>query len=260
MILNYGQNFSLNGQNLSGISDISFSSNFGVSLYKNLGAKTFGFSRSGPSAGSLEFSRSLIYNDPVLSLTGNSPCSGEFSYNYINYYFNSGFLANYAVSCSVGQVPSVSAGFQIYGEMKSGSLNDAIVAHPDIFVPSPRSIVVQNDYSSSNRATSVEWSISPQRDVRYPVNSVFPDNVSVLTPISIVSSITYNVKGFSAADLNYFVREVSSPSFNITIKDRTLSTTLMSLPVYNAQLISQQLQGTVDSPLSVTLSYEGFLE
>lgn len=260
MILNYNQDFTFNGQKLSGISDVTFASNFGLSLKKSLGAKNFGFAKSEPAVGTLEFSRSLIYNDPVLQLTGDSSCSGQFSYNSINYSFHSGFLSNYQVSCLVGQIPSVSSSFQIFGEMKSGAINDIIVTHPSIYVPSPRSLTVQNSYFSSNRAISIDYSVSCQRDVRYSVNSIFPDNVSLLRPVNISASIVYNVKGFSAVDLNYFVREVSSPSFIIDIKDRTLSTSLMTLPVSNAQLTSQQIQGTVDSPLAVTLSYEGFSE
>ena len=260
MFLNYDQEFIFNGQKLSGISDVSFNAGLGVALAKTLGAKNYGFYKDGPALGVLEFSRSLIYNDPVFSLTGNSPCSGQFSYGSIDYFFNSGYLNNYSVSCSVGQIPAVSANFQIYGEMKSGDISPTVSAHPDIHVPSPRSIVIQNDYSSSNRATSLQYSVECQRIPRYDFNSLFPTEISSISPVKISAAISFNVKGFSPIDLQNFVRQVSSPTFNISIKDRTLSTTLMTLPVTNATLTSQQIQGTVDSPIGVTLQYEGYSE
>lgn len=260
-ILNYDQSFSFCGQNLSGVSDLTFDSNFGVGFTPTLGNTNLGFHKIGPSVGTVEFSRSLVYADPVVNYTGDAPCSGQFSYNGLSYGFESGYLSNYAVSCAVGQVPSVGTTVQVFGEMKSGAANQTFVAHPDIFVPSPRSISVTNDYSSTNRVNSLDYSITCQRLPKYSVGGgLFPDRVVLQLPIRIAASISFNVRGFSALDLQQFVRYVSAPSFTINIKNRTLSQTLMALPVHNAQLINQQLQGTVDSPLSVTLSYEGFLQ
>ncbi len=261
MILNYDQNFSFCGQNLSGISDLTFSTAFGNSFVPSLGYSNFGYARIGPAVGSVEFSRSLIYSDPVLNYTGDFPCSGQFSYNNLSYGFESGYLTDYSVACSVGQVPSVSTTIAVYGEMKSGAANQTFVTHPDIFVPSPKSISISNDYSSSNRVNSVSYNVSCRRDAKYSVGGgLFPEKVVLLLPLKIDSSITFNIRGFSALDLQNFVREVSLPTFNINIKNRDLSQTLMTLPVHNASLINQQIQGTIDSPLSVTLSYEGFLQ
>lgn len=259
--LNYDQNFNFCGQNLSGISDLTFVSNFGVGLTTSLGNRHFGFAKVEPAAGSVEFSRSLIYADPVLAYTGDSACSGQFSYNGTSYGFESGYLTNYSVNCSVGQIPSVSSSFQVFGEMKSGAANQTFVAHPDIFVPSPKSITVSNDYSSSNRVTSFDYSVScPRLPKRSVGEGLFPVKVFQQLPLRVSSSVTFNVRGFSSLDLQHFVRQISSPSFNIEIKNRTLSEALMVLPVQNAQITNQQLQGTVDSPLSVVLSYEGYLE
>lgn len=261
MILNYDQSFLFCGQKLSGLSDLTFSSDFGVQNLAVLGKRQFGFARNGPTIGKVSFSRSLIYNDPVLSKTGDYPCSGLFSYGQTSCGFQSGYLDSYSVNCSVGQVPTVSANLSVYGEMKSGAGIQSEISHPDIFVPSPRSIIVSNDYLSSNRANSFQWSVDCPRKPRYSVGSnLFPDSVEPLYPLRVQASIQYDVRGFSALDLNSFVRGVSSPNFSVTIKDRTLSQTLMTLPVPNAQITAQEIQGTVDSPLSVTLTYEGYLE
>lgn len=260
-ILNFDQSFRLGGYNLSGVSDITFNSEFSAQKILSLGNKNYGFARVGPAVGAVDFSRQLIYADPVLSYTGDSCCSGVFSYGGVSYGFESGYLNSYSVSCSVGQVPSVSATIGVYGEMKSGAANHTGVTHPDIFVPSQKSIQISSDYGSSNRIESFNYSLEIAREPKYSVGpNLFPDAVIKNGPINISASATFGVGGFSALDLQNFVRYVSAPTFNIVIKNRDLSQTLMTLPVSNAQIISQQVEGTVDSPLKITLNYQGYLE
>lgn len=261
MILNYDQRFSFCGQNLSGLSDLTFSSNLGVGFVSSLGKKSFGFNKVAPSVGTVDFSRSLIYSDPVLNYTGENPCSGRFSYGSVDYGFESGYLTNYSVSCSVGQIPTVSSAIAVYGEMKEGAAEQEFLAHPDIFIPSPKSISVSHGFASSNRVKSFDYSISIPRLPKYSIGGgLFPDQVVCPLPLPISASVTFDVNGFTPLDLQNFVRQISSPSFIISISNRELSQTLMTLPVHNAQILSQETQGTVDAPLSLSLSYGGFLE
>lgn len=260
-MMNYDLSFILNGYSLSGVSDVTFSSENSLENFKTLGAKNFGFSKVGPSVGEVDFSRSLIYQDPVLSLTGDGACSGVFSNGSFNYRFYSGYLADYSVSCSVGQVPTVGTKIKVFGEMKNSTETwPPTVAHPDVFVPSPKSISVSTDHSSTNRVQSFDFSLAINREPKYSVNSLFPDGVVRNGPIDISASVTYNVKNFTPIDLQNFVREISSPSFIISIKDRTLTQTVASFSIQNSQVLNHSLQGTVDSPLSLTVNYGGFYE
>lgn len=260
-ILNYDQGFSFCGQNLSGISDVTLKADFGIGYTPTLGSNTFGFHKTGPSIGGVDFSRSLIYNDPVIAYTGDLACSGQFSYGGTNYGFESGYLTNYAINCSVGQVPNVTSAISVFGEMKTGVANQTFVAHPDIFVPSQKSIIISNDYGNSNRITSFQWSISIPRQPKYTLeSSLLPESVFSPTPLQISASATFGIVGFSPLDIQQFVRYIYSPNFTIIIKNRDLSQTLMTLPVNNAQILNQQIQGTVDSPLTLTLQYAGYLE
>lgn len=259
-MMNYDASFVLNGYPLSGISDVTFSSENSLEVFKTLGARNFGFSKAGPSVGEVDFSRSLIYQDPVLSLTGDSACSGSFSSSSFNYAFYSGYLTDYSVSCSVGQVPTVGTKIKIFGEMKNSADTLPVVTHPDIFVPSPKSISVSTEHSSTNRVQSFDCSFAVNREPKYSVNTLFPDAVVRNGPIDISASVTYNIKNFSPIDLQKFVREISAPSFIISIKDRTLTQTVASFSIQNAHILSHSLQGTVDSPLSLTVNYGGFYE
>lgn len=260
-ILNYDQSFRLDGYDLSGISDLTLNTEFSVQKIVSLGSKNYGFAKVGPSVGTVDFSRQLIYADPILNYTGDSCCSGVFSYGGISYGFESGYLNSYSVTCSIGQVPNVSAVIGVYGEMKSGAANHTGMTHPSIFVPSQKSIQISNSYGSSNRIESFNYSLEISREPKYSVGpSLFPNAIVRNGPINISASATFSVGGFSPIDLQDFVRYVSAPTFNISIKNRDLSQTLMTLPVSNAQIISQQIQGTVDSPLKITINYGGYLE
>jgi len=260
-ISNYDQSFRLNGYDLSGISSIGFETDFSIGLLQTLGRKNFGHTKISPSVGRVNLTRSLVYADPVIGFTGESCFSGVFSYGANSYGFESGYLNSYSVSCSVGQVASVSCGFTAYGEMKSGVANHTGMTHPDIVVPSPRSMQISNDYGDSNRINSFDYSLDVPRKARYSIGpNLFPDSVETNGSISISASATFDVGGFSALDLNHFVRYVSAPNFTINIKNRDLTQTLMTLPVSNASIVSQSIEGTVDAPLSVTLQYQGYIE
>lgn len=260
-ISNYNQSFRFNGYDLSGISSVNLETDFGVGILQTLGRKNFGQTKIGPPVGKVSFARSLVYSDPVLAFTGDSAFSGVFSYGQDSYGFESGYLNSYSVSCSVGQVASVSCSCTVYGEMKSDVVNHTGIAHPDIFVPSPKSIQISNDYGNSNRVKSFDYSLEIPRKARYSVGpNLFPDSVESVGSIGISASATFDVGGFSALDLNQFVRYISTPNFTINIKSRDLSETIMTLPVSNALITNQQIEGTVDAPLSVTLQYQGYIE
>jgi hypothetical protein len=260
-LLNYNQRFSLNGYSLSGISDLSFESDFGINYTPTLGNKVFGFNKLGPSVGTVEFSRSLIYADPVLNCTGEAACSGLFNTSSQAYSFTSGYLNSYSVSCGIGQVPAVNSTFSIFGEMKTGVQNFSAASHPDIFVPSQKSISISGDFGTSNRVQSFNYSLNIPRQPKYSLgNGLFPDEVTLSGPIQISASISFNVRNLSFLDLNNFVRHIDVPQFNILVKNRELTETLMNLSVTNAQVITQGVVGTIDSPLSLTLNYKGFLE
>ena len=259
-ILNYDLSFRLGGYDLSGVSSIGLASDFGVGFIPTLGNKSFGMTKVSPSKSSLSMNRSLIYDDPVLGYTGDSPCSGIFTRNSISYGFSSGFLTNYSISCSVGQVPSTSTSFSIYGKIQSGLSQQNLATHPEIFIPSPKSIVISNDFASSNRAIGFDYSLEIPRKPIYSVNSIYPDFVLVNGPRKISASITYEIKGFLPLEVDYFVSQLSTPNFSVNIKNRALTSTISSFQVYNAQIISQKIDSNADTPQTLTLEYEGFLD
>ena len=65
-ILNADQLFFINGQKLSGVSSLSLGYTNPLENSPVLGDSSFGFLMNGPIEGVVEFSRALIYSDPLL--------------------------------------------------------------------------------------------------------------------------------------------------------------------------------------------------
>ena len=157
--LNYDSHFFISGQDgtpsareLSGINSIDIGYQNSSNIAKPLGSTKGVITVAGATNQTVSFSRSLIYNDPVLDFTGDSKVmKGSFNYNNnTSYGFESGYLQSYSVNCAVGSVPKVNSSFVVYDEMKSG-INATGSTPTSIEIPSQGSITATCDYSSTNR-------------------------------------------------------------------------------------------------------------
>ncbi len=132
-ILNYENKFFINGQELLGIESITLGYSNSFQTRKFLGFNVGNSVIAGTTNQQLSITRNLIYNDPILSFTGDSNISGSINYNSNNNGFRSGYLTDYLVSCAVGAVPKVTTNITIYDELVSGAKNaSGSVATPSI--------------------------------------------------------------------------------------------------------------------------------
>ena len=263
--LNYQTHFFVSGQDgspsareLSGIEslDIGYksASNTLAPLGSKLGLTTVG----GAVSQSVSFSRSLIYDDPVLSFTGESEVmKGSFNYdNNTSYGFESGYLSSYSVNCAVGSVPRVNASFVVYDEMQSGT-NATGATVTNILVPSQGSITATCDNSSSNRVIGFDYSLNVKKIPYYTIGSETPTEVKHINPIEYAASVQLEVddvflqSGFSFLDQR---RENKVLSFSVKGRD---GTTLQTLTIPKASLVSEDLSASSDGALRLTLSYIG---
>jgi len=263
--LNYQTHFFVSGQDgspsareLSGIEslDIGYqsASNTLAPLGSKLGLTTVG----GAVSQSVSFSRSLIYDDPVLSFTGESEVmKGSFNYdNNTSYGFESGYLSSYSVNCAVGSIPRVNASFVVYDEMQSGT-NATGATITNILVPSQGSITATCDNSSSNRVIGFDYSLNVKKIPYYTIGSETPTEVKHINPIEYAASVQLEVddvflqSGFSFLDQR---RENKVLSFSVKGRD---GTTLQTLTIPKASLVSEDLSASSDGALRLTLSYIG---
>ena len=258
-ILQYDQSFVVNGYQLSGVDSVQVSYSVPLENSLTLGS-SFGYNLNNPMQAEISLQRSCLYQDPLLAFTGDSSFSGSFRYNGLTYGFTSGFLNRYSISCSVGDVPQISASINVYGDLKPSLEVLPYQTHPAIYIPSPRSMLVSGDNSTNNRIKSFNYELTINRQAVYSLDSYSRvDEVVFLPPVTVSASLDFDAVNFTPEDYKYFISSAEKKNFKVIINDRNINTGILNLDIPNIQLSSQQLSSSADSKLSITNSYIGYL-
>lgn len=259
--LNADNFFLINGQKLSGVSNVSLGYSNPLESSPVLGDAGFGFYLNGPIEGSVDFSRALIYNDPILAFTGDSSFSGNFSYGGKAYYFESGYLTNYSVSCGVGEIPQVNARVSVWCGLKSGESVPLSQVDEGIFIPSPKSIVVSGLDFASNRVRSFNYNLDITRQPVYSLEGGRQaESINFMGPINVSASVDIEVSDSNVRDSYSFTEQLSSDSVSILVKDRSLSNIISSFNVPNCTVFGETIQLSADGQPLKSITLGGFLE
>ena len=233
--LNYESHFFISGHSgswgvpvareLSGVESLEIGYQNSANVSKPLGYKKGVTTINGPTSQTVSFSRYLIYDDPVLDFTGDSQVMrGSFNYNNnAAYGFESGYLSSYSVNCAVGSVPKVNANFVVYDEMRSG-VSASGTTTTNIYIPSQGSITANIENGDEE--------ISSTNRVQLEVDDFFLQS------------------GYT------FLEARGDNVVSFLIKGRD-GTTLQSLSVPKASLVSEQLTSSSDGAVRLTLNYIG---
>lgn len=256
----YDQVFVVNGTQLSGVDSISI--NYSIPLENSLTlGSTYGYNLNNPVQAEISLQRSMLYEDPLLAFTGDSSFSGSLSYNGKSYGFTSGFLNRYSISCTVGEIPTISCGITVYGKLEPSLEVLKTQENPSIFIPSPRSIIVSGDNTSNNRAKSFSFEYSINRQAIFSIDSARDvDEVVFLPPINVAASLTFDAVNMTPDNYESFLERVEKKNFDILVKNRDNNSEIIHLTVPNIQEISQELSSSADSALSIVNNYIGYIE
>ena len=262
--LNYEAHFFISGRDgspsareLSGIESLDIGYSNSSSVLAPLGSNRGLTTVAGATSQTVSFSRSLIYDDPILDFTGESEVmKGSFNYdNNASYGFHSGYLNSYSVNCAVGSVPKVNTNFTVYDEMKSG-INATGATPTNIFIPSQGSITATCDNSSTNRVVGFDYSLTLNKKPYYSIGVETPVEVKHISPIQYSASVQIEVDDiFLQSGFDFLsTREDKSVSFSVKGRD---GTTLQNLTIPKASLVSEQLTSSSDGAVRLTLNYLG---
>ena len=195
---------------------------------------------------------------PYWLFTGASEVmKGSFNYdNNASYGFESGYLTSYSVNCAVGAIPSVNASIVVYDELRSGvnATGDTVQA---IHIPSQGSMTATCDNTTTSRVLGFDYALEVVRKPYYTVGSEIPVEVKYISPIKYSASVQLEVddvfleSGYSFLEAG---KEEKSVSFTINGRD---GTSLQSLTIPKASLVSEQLSASADGSVSLTLNYVG---
>lgn len=246
----------ISGQELSGIENFDMSYSSAKGLVTPLGTSKGMTTTAGPTQQEVSFSRYLIYNDPILSYTGDVNMSGSMHYNGSAYGFESGYLSNYSVNCAVGSVPKVNAQFFVVDELRSGESASGVVAHPTIDIPSQGSISITCDNVTTNRVIGFDYSLACKRKGNYTIGQESAVSVDFIPPIQYSASVQIEVDdAFLESGFNFLnSREDKTVSFDI---DGRNGANIQALTIPNASLVSENLSMSADGSLRLNLSYVG---
>jgi hypothetical protein len=248
LLNNYENKVFISGQELLGVENINISYSQSTAVSRFLGMSTAQTLIAGETQKQVTFSRYLIYNDPVLSLTGSSPTSGSINYNGQAYGFNSGFLTEYSVNCAVGTVPSTNAALSVYGEMRSGINHSGSVAAPTIYIP---------NNSTTNRVVGFDYSLKIGREPLYKIGSILPAEVITDRVIEFSASVQIDVDDAFLQNASGFLSGRQNKTVTFTVKSKDNTQTIQQLTIPNASLIGETLASSADGGVKLTLNYIG---
>jgi hypothetical protein len=257
LLTNYENKVFISGQELLGVENVNISYSNSPSIARFLGISRGQTLVSADAQKQVSFSRYLIYNDPILSLTGSSPTSGSINYNSQAYGFNSGFLTEYSVNCAVGTVPSTNATLSVYGEMKSGINRSGSVAAPTIYIPNQGSITLTCDNSTTNRVVGFDYSIKINREPIYTIGSVFPAEVITDGVLEFNASVQIDVDDAFLQNSTGFLSGRQNKTVTFTVKSKDNTQTIQQLTIPSASLVSETLASSADGGVKLTLNYVG---
>jgi len=257
LLNNYENKVFISGQELLGVENVDVSYSHSPSVARFLGNSIGSTMVASDAQKQVSFSRYLIYNDPILSLTGDSPTSGSINYNGQAYGFNSGFLTEYSVNCAVGAIPSVNAALSVYGAMQSGINHSGSVTAPTIYIPNQGSITLTSDNSTTNRVVGFDYSIKINREPIYTIGSILPAEIIRDPVIEYRSSVQIDVDDAFLQNSTGFLSARQNKTVTFTIKSKDNTQTLQQVTIPNASLIGETLASSADGGVKLTLNYVG---
>ena len=231
----YEQIFYLDGTGVSGIRNLSAGYSVGQKQVRALGA---GFIReviAEPLQGELSMTRDLLYQDPVLGLTGEAPVSGTLLYDVeMNgaekvYGFNTGYPTSYSINCDVLDVPTIETTFAVFGQLGSGERereldysgtaplqNLGFVNHEAVFLTF--------NGSGTNRAVSVSQDYNINRIPIYSLDQktsetlYAPSEVLTEYPIEITTNLTVEMDDYETANMIDNIRSGNYQTLGVEIR------------------------------------------
>ena len=254
---NYENKLFINDQEILGIDSINLSYSNSSNDSKILGRSSSFTTVNGATVGQLSISKNLIYIDPILDYTGSSQVFGHIEYNNKGYGFSNAYLTEYMVNCAVGSIPKVSSNFIIFDEIVETDIASSNTIPPVIYIPNQGSISLTCDSSTTNRVIGFDYSIKINRKPVYIIGSKNPYEVVTFDNIEYTASVQIDVDDAFLQNSFNFLTSRENKTVSFSIKDRTLNTTIQTLTIPKASLVSESLSSSADGGVKLTLNYIG---
>jgi len=258
-VLNYEQQFYLSGILLSGVTSIDGSYSISENPINIIGKGYTYPVRQGPLVGNFNIDKYYIGQEPLLNYTGDSPISGSINYNNKSFGFNSGYLTDYNITCSIGSIPKSRATIAVYGNIGSGIDSSGRNPHPDIAIPNQGSISLNTTGYQTNRVTSFNYTLSTPRSPLYKIGSPYPIQVDREFPISQDASFSVDVNDLEVSQIREYLLKPKQQTIEISLANPINESNIETITLKNARLLSQSIDSDSDGMLTIQLNYKSYI-
>lgn len=252
-VSSYENSLYISGFKIFGVNDVNFGYSLPIEHINVIGANKFTtFTNNAPQS-NLSVQKYLSPADFFLNFTGSGQISGGLFYNNKNFTFNRAYLNNYSVSCAVGNFPSLSADFTIFGNVGTGIAGSGASETGALSVVRPRDIAIRCDGTGTNRIEAFTYSVECPRQAFYHPTGSTPMDVVTLRPFRATAQFTIGVDDYESKRALDYIVDSNKQNINITIGS------LVTFSMSNMELISETINSSATDELSLTLSYQGFI-
>jgi hypothetical protein len=256
---------------IDGINSLNFQKILSYNSEYALGISDNTYLLNSPQEIQLTFERSIIQNDILLQFTGDKKIDSLYVYNGTQYYqVNNLYMNSYSANFGIGDLPKVSTSFVSYGgninqlnELPKYNNLEIEKYSQYIDIPSIDSISISGIYDLNLKTKynvyAFDYQMTIKRQPFYSIGSgLSPIEVSLILPLEIKSSINAKlVRNITNIDINKYDDFTSKNSdFNINVSGTGSS--LLSLPIRRAKLISDSIQISNENTLEIKKDFIGY--
>lgn len=257
------QLFLINNTPIPGVQSITSDYNNNAYFLNHIGLKSSVFSADSNYVGNVNVNALLTNTDQFISYTGNLGFNGyiiESAQNTNkNYSFTSGYLTSYNQRCSIGEIPQVSMGINVFGNM--GRTNNTITANESdllLKIPGPGSITLSFSEFDTNPLTSYNIAITVPRIPIYTLGSSAPSEINTQYPIQVTAEFDINLSDYSPKLLQAYPFDQTRKNLTLTVKDYITDSTINTYTFNNMLLVGESYDADVSKNTVMTLKYQNF--
>lgn len=246
----------LNGINLTGLTDVSFSSTINEEAVILLGDRGINRKINRGHVIDCKISKTYMGKDRLQEFTGITNLSGQFQFGTGAIDFNEASISSYSIDVGIQKAPQVSVNMKIFGDFKPAASKASFASDyvlEDLGID-PATITLE-----SRQSLLQEFSFSVNFDVKptFEISSVKSTSNKLFSPI------TYNAKAKLLVDEQEFIDVtglLESENFNRSVSlslQNTGSSVLNTYTVPNASLKSQSTSIAAGDLVEMSVEYLG---
>jgi hypothetical protein len=230
----YEQMFYMGGTGFSGIRNLSAGYSVGQKQVRVLGAGFIQEVIAEPLQGEFSMTRDMLYQDPILRMTGDGAVSGTLLHGVELdgaekvYGFNTGYLTSYTINCDVQDVPTIESSFAVFGQMGSGLREGELdysgtAPLQNLGVVNHESVFLTFNGSGTNRAVSCSQTYNINRVPIYTLDQktseiyYAPSEVLTEYPIEVSTSLTIEMDDYATANMIDNIRSGNYQTLGVEI-------------------------------------------